>query len=164
MASRPKAEFRLAEAMVLTGILAVYETQAEASAKIPEQWQRFLSLPLPEIKEAETVYGASPCTGDHKIHYLCGVAGTARMPEADFQELALPAGEYAIFTVDEHALRGDTWGWIFDEWIPASGYRERSAPEFERFPKTKGAHTLGTPVELGVPIEQRPTSQQKQKG
>jgi predicted transcriptional regulator YdeE len=73
MADRPNPVFRTIEEVSLIGTMATYNTQAEASEGIPQQWRAFLRT-HPALQSSSRLYGASPCTGDHKIHYLTGLA------------------------------------------------------------------------------------------
>ena len=77
MTDRPNPVFRTAEEVLLTGKMATYGSQAEASQGIPWQWRSFLE-DHPTLRSSSNLYGASPCTGDRKIHYLTGVAQGAR--------------------------------------------------------------------------------------
>ena len=65
----------------------------------------------------------------------------------------LEAGDYAVLQVGDPALLRDTWIWLLRTWLPASGRRERNAPEFERF---TGISEAGFPiglVEVWIPLE-----------
>lgn len=73
MADRPNPVFRTMEEVSLIGTMATYDSQAEASQDIPQQWRAF-RLAHPALEGSSKFYGASPCTGDRKIHYLTGVA------------------------------------------------------------------------------------------
>src|SRR5271169_379575 len=73
MADRPTPVFRTIEEVSLIGTMAIYDSQAEASQGIPQQWRAF-RLAHPALESSSKFYGASPCTGDRKIHYLTGVA------------------------------------------------------------------------------------------
>jgi hypothetical protein len=73
MTDRPNPVFRTAGEVLLTGRMAIYGSQAEASEGIPGQWRLFLGEHS-AVGGGASFYGASPCTGDRKIHYLSGVA------------------------------------------------------------------------------------------
>ncbi|HLI77348.1 MAG TPA: GyrI-like domain-containing protein [Acidobacteriaceae bacterium] len=140
------------ESVSLVGTMAVYGSQAEVAAGVPTQWREF-RLSHPELHPDADFYGASPCTDDHKIHYLTGVAESAQDGSAAGQRLILAAGEYAVVRVEEAARLRDTWVWMLTRWLPASGLRERKAPEFEKF---KGVADDGLPlgpVEIWIPLE-----------
>ena len=147
--------FRTVEKVSLVGTMAIYESQAEASRLIPQQWQEFRRA-HPELGIGARFVGASPCTGDGKIHYMVGVeleGGGSGGVGIGGERLVLEAGEYAVVQVDDPASLRDTWGWIFGTWLPGSGRRERHAPEFERY---SGISDEGLPVgmvEVWVPLE-----------
>jgi AraC family transcriptional regulator len=153
MADRPNPVFRTIEAVSLTGTMAVYNMQAEASEGIPHQWRAFLRT-RPALQGSSKLYGASPCTSDRKIHYLTGIAQDGPESLADGEErLTLEAGEYAVVQVNDEALLRDTWTWLLNHWLPASGRREKHAPEFERYTGISEAGTPIGPVEIWIPLE-----------
>jgi AraC family transcriptional regulator len=146
---------------MLIGTMAIYSSQAEASQRIPHQWREFRQS-HPALGSAR-FYGASPCTGDRKIHYLTGVdqeslaslagEGPHGLSPIAGEHLTLEAGEYAVVRLGDPALLRDTWIWLLTTWLPASGRRERNAPEFERF---TGISDAGLPigaVEIWIPLE-----------
>ncbi len=137
--------------MLLVGTMAVYDSQADASENIPWQWREFL-LANPALKNAK-LYGASPCTGDHKIHYLAGVAEDARENLVGVEHLMLAAGEYAVVRVDDPALLRDTWIWLLRTWLPNSARREKNAPEFERYTALSETGAPIGPTEIWIPLE-----------
>ena len=144
MAERVNPVFRTTEDVLLVGKMATYDSQAEASHGIPQQWRAYrLTHPAPD--NSSKFYGASPCTGDRKIHYLTGVAEQSPERGMGGERLMLEAGEYAVVRVDDTALLRDTWIWLLGTWLPASGRRERNAPESERFTRHFGGrHTHRT--------------------
>jgi len=152
MADRPSPVFRRTDEVLLIGMMATYGTQAEATEGIPKQWRAFLRA-HPEAQKSSKLYGASPCTGDGRIHYLTGVAQEGAEGVEAGERLTLEAGEYAFVRVDDRALLRDTWVWLLNDWLRSSGRRERNAPEFERY---TGISEEGTPigaVEIWIPLE-----------
>lgn len=155
MAYRCNPVFRTIEEVLLIGTMAVYGSQAEASQGIPQQWRAF-RLAHPTLEGSSKFYGASPCTGDHKIHYLTGVAHESPGSVAGGERLTLEAGEYAVVPVDDTTLLRDTWVWLLGDWLANSGRQERNAPEFERFAGISEAGTPIGPVEIWIPLEPLP--------
>jgi AraC family transcriptional regulator len=152
MADRPNPDFRAMEEVSLIGTMAIYNTQVEASEDIPQQWCTFLRN-HPELRGRSRFYGASPCTGDRKIHYLTGIAQES-WESVDYGErLTLVAGEYAVVCVNHEALLRDTWIWLLRHWLPTSGRREKNAPEFERYTSISEAGTPIGPVEIWIPLD-----------
>jgi hypothetical protein len=82
----PRPVFRTSEKVLLIGTMAIYGSQAEASQLIPRQWREFRQT-HPALGSTAKFYGASPCAGDRKIHYLTGV---------DQASLASPVGESSL--------------------------------------------------------------------
>jgi AraC family transcriptional regulator len=152
MTDRPTPVFQTIEQVSLIGTMAIYASQAEASQGIPQQWREFL-LAHPALESGAKFYGASPCTGDRKIHYLTGVADEGPNGVVDGERLTLEPGEYALIHVSDTALLRDTWTWLLRDWLPTSGRREKNAPEFERYTGISEAGTPIGPVEIWIPLE-----------
>jgi AraC family transcriptional regulator len=152
MADRPNPVFRTIEEVSLTGAMAIYDSQDEASQGIPQQWRAF-RLAHPALATSSKLYGASPCTGDRKIHYLTGVVYEGQDGVAGGERLILEAGEYAVIYVNDPALLRNTWTWLLGHWLAASGRREKNAPEFERFSSISEAGTPVGQVEIWIPLE-----------
>jgi AraC family transcriptional regulator len=152
MADRPNPVFRTTEEVLLIGTMTTYNTQAEASDGIPQQWCAFLRT-HPALQSSSKLYGASPCTGDCKIHYLTGIAQEGPESVAGGERLTLEAGQYAVVRVNDGAMLRDTWIWLLSHWLPTSGRREKNAPEFERYSSISEAGTPVGPVEIWIPLE-----------
>ena len=152
MAERPNPVFRTLEDVLLVGSMAVYDSQAEATAGIPHQWRAF-RLAHPALGSSAKFYGASPCTGDRKIHYLAGVAQAGPETVAIGERMTLEAGKYAVVRVDNTASLRDTWTWLLGTWLPLSGRCEKNAAEFERFSGIAEDGTPIGPVEIWIPLE-----------
>lgn len=155
MAEHPIPVYRTIESVLLFGTMAVYDSQAEAAEGIPHQWREFRNS-HPALGSHGGFCGASPCTGDGKIHYLTGVAqdmwdGSVGEP------LNLESGEYAVVQVDDAGLLRGTWMWLLRSWLPVSGRREKNAPEFEKYNDiSESGYPIG-PVEIWIPLEPRAT-------
>jgi hypothetical protein len=77
MAEPPNPVFRMTEDALLIGTMATYDSHAEASHGIPQQWRAF-RLTHSALGSSSKFYGASPCTGDQKIHSLTALPSKAR--------------------------------------------------------------------------------------
>ena len=132
--------------------MSIYDSQAEASQGIPQQWRAFC-LAHPTLGSGSRFYGASPCTGDRKIHYLAGIASESTDGVIGGERLTLEAGEYAVVHVNDTALLRDTWTWLLSQWLPNSGRREKNAPEFERYTSISEAGTPIGLVEIWIPLQ-----------
>ncbi len=152
MTDRPNPVFRTAGQRELIGPMAVYASQADASDGIPRQWREFL-LGHPGLRSSASFYGASPCTDDHRIHYLTGILHDGTQTTVRGERLILAAGDYAVVRVDEPARLRDTWTWLLNSWLPASGRREKNAPEFERFTGISEHGAPVGPVEIWIPLQ-----------
>jgi AraC family transcriptional regulator len=152
MRQYPIPVFRTTESVLLTGTMAIYETQAEASEGIPDQWREFLRS-HPALAGNAEFRGASPCTGDRNIHYLAGVVQENRDGSVSGELLNLEAGEYAVVQVVDAALLRDTWIWLLKTWLPMSGRREKKAPEFEKYAGISETGLPIGPVEIWIPLE-----------
>jgi hypothetical protein len=97
MVDRPNPVFRTIEEVSLIGTMAIYDTQAETSQGIPHQWHAF-RLANPALNSSSKFYGASPCTGDRKIHYLTGVAHEGPNGLVDGERLTLGRESMRSFT------------------------------------------------------------------
>ena len=152
MSGRPSPVFRNAGEVALIGTMAVYHSQPEAAQQIQQQWRAF-RLAHPGLGDNASYYGASPCTDDRKIHYLTGVAQESSEGAVKGEQLILEAGEYAVVRVEDAALLRETWVWLLEVWLPASGRREKHAPEFERITSISEDGTPIGAVEIWIPLE-----------
>jgi predicted transcriptional regulator YdeE len=146
-----RIHFRTIEEVLLIGTMVAYDSQAQASHQIPQQWRAF-RLAHPALGSSSKFYGASPCTSDRKIHYLTGVAQESPESLSAGERLILEAGEYAVVRVNDTSLLRETWIWLLGSWLPNSGRREKK-PEFERFTSISEAGTPIGPVELWIPLK-----------
>ena len=152
MAEHPIPIFRTIQNVLLIGTMAIYDSQAEASERIPHQWREFRNT-HPLLGSHSDFRGASPCTGDRKIHYLTGVAQENWDGSGDGELLNLEAGEYAVVQLGDTGLLRDTWIWLLGSWLPASGRREKKAPEFEKYADISERGFPIGPVEIWIPLE-----------
>ena len=105
--------------------------------EIPRLWDRFVPRidEIAHLAEPQTSYGVM----DHfdeatsQFDYMAGCSVTAvdTLP-AEMQRWEVPANTYAVFTTTLPTL-GQVWGYIYDTWLPASGYRQGAGPYFERY-------------------------------
>ena len=133
--------------------MVTYNSQAEASQGIPQQWRSFL-VDNPALESSSNFYGASPCTlATARFTILPALHMEARESVVGGESLTLEAGEYAVVRVNETALLRDTWTWLLGPWLANSGRREKNASEFERFTSISEAGTPIGPVEIWIPLE-----------
>jgi AraC family transcriptional regulator len=142
MSTMPEPEFRHSRAIQLAGTMVIYNSQAEATEKIPAQWHELLSRLLDRNAAV--------------LHYHCGIDVSDDEPTYLPDRITLEEGEYAVFTVDTVVALRDTWIWALTRWLPSSGRKEKKAPEFERY---SSGITSG-PIEIWIPME--PIQDEKQ--
>ncbi len=145
--------FRTIEEVSLTGAMAHLRIAGGKPLKASRSSGERFRLAHPAFANDSHFYGASPCTGDHKIHYYAAVAHASPESVAGSECLTLEAGEYAVVRVNDVTALRDTWIWLLSSWLPASGRKERHAPEFERFASVSESGTLIGPVEIWIPLE-----------
>lgn len=99
-------------------------------------------------------YGLSFPTGQPgTVDYLAAMAVSlpAEVPQGLIAR-EVPASRYAVFECEMRAI-GETYRFIFAEWLPGAGVRPSpAAPVFEQYPP-EGRESL--PVRIHVPIEKR---------
>jgi len=148
--------FRHEPKRLLAGTMTIYNGQADATENIPSQWAELMSREVPELHTATTLYGASPCSSDGKLHYFTGIELPNYEGVNSPARLTLEAGEYAIFTVPDIADLRNTWIWALTEWLPTSGRKERPTPEFERYTAPYNPQRASGPIEVCIPLEPQP--------
>lgn len=106
--------------MVLAGFRERF-TEATMSG-IPALWARFAPLlgTVPgEVEGAAYGVGVRPCGGEAGFEYMAAVEVDGAAPAGDFDRLAIPALEYAVFEHAGHVTRlCETITGIHREWMP----------------------------------------------
>jgi AraC family transcriptional regulator len=73
-----------------------------------------------------------------------------------FDTLEIPAGKYAVFIHKGTAADAPrTFGYIFGEWLPGSGYELADRPHFEVLPAGYDPFDTQAEEEIWVPIEEK---------
>ena len=107
--------------------------------EIPQLWGKF----APQIDEVQhqaepnASYGLmlfDQESGD--LDYMAGVSveQAGDLP-AGMTRWDVPAASYVVFESTLSAI-GDTFGHIYNTWLPTSGYQQAAAPYFERYGET----------------------------
>ena len=129
----------------------------ENLAGIPALWQRFGPYigHVPGQVDGVT-YGVchnNDDTGGFDYVAAVEVADFASLPK-DFARVRIAGQCYAVFTHGGHVstTRG-TFMAIFNDWLPASGYRMVDAPLFERYDERFDARTGAGGFEIWIPIQ-----------
>lgn len=129
----------------------------ETIAGIPRQWQRFGPY-IGTIKGRIGGIGYGVCCDFDELghfDYVCGVAVTsvADLPP-ELNGVCIPAGEYLVFRHRGHVSGiAATWRAIMNTWLPASGLRTATAPNFERYAEDFDPNTGMGGIEIRIPIE-----------
>jgi AraC family transcriptional regulator len=141
--------------LLIAGLSERYN--AETTAGIPAQWQRFVPH-LGHIpgQVGRTTYGVV-CQGDDagNIEYICGVevSDFSKLPP-ELSRLRIPEQRYAVFTHRDHVSTiRRTWYTIWNKWLPESGYKTAEGPEFERYGKEFDPRSGNGGFEIWVPIK-----------
>jgi AraC family transcriptional regulator len=125
--------------------------------EIPEMWREF-GPRVPEIKnivEDSVAYGISdnmdPDTGE--FDYVAGfeVSDAQEVPEG-MVHWQVPGGRYAVFRTTLPNL-GETFKYVYYEWLPKSGYEHRPGPDLELYEEAFDAKDPDSEFEVYVPIQ-----------
>ncbi|MFL6627883.1 MAG: GyrI-like domain-containing protein [Burkholderiaceae bacterium] len=125
------------------------------SPEIPALWTRFVAR-LPEIaspSEPGVTWGAMQDAGDHLV-YLAAVQADAASSPPDMTLLDVPAGDYAVFEFPFGEI-GKAYPFIFDTWLPGSGYVEDARPLLERYGSDFCPDQPASPMQVRVPVRPR---------
>jgi predicted transcriptional regulator YdeE len=100
--------------------------------EIPQVWGK-LNPRHEEIKHrAGPAYGiCGDLEDDGRFHYLAGyeVSETTDLP-ADMEKWDIPEQQYAVFPCNLKTIH-ETYQYIFETWLPQSGYTRADGPDFE---------------------------------
>lgn len=147
--------FEDGRAMFLTGLREHHKFD-EAARSIPAQWQRFIGLGLIPPTGA-TTYGVM-CRTDQaarRFEYMCAVeVPSFEGLKPDIGRMRIPEQHYAVFTHKGHvATLRQTWDAIWNQWLPASGFRPANTPDFERYDERFNPMTGEGVIEIWFPVE-----------
>lgn len=125
--------------------------------EIPEMWREF-GPRVPEIQNIvsdSVAYGISdnmdPDTGE--FDYVAGfeVSDVPEVPEG-MVHWAVPGGRYAVFRTTLPNL-GETFKYVYYEWLPRSAYEHRPGPDLELYDEAFDAEDPDSEFEVYVPIK-----------
>ncbi|HEY4390376.1 MAG TPA: AraC family transcriptional regulator [Paenibacillus sp.] len=135
--------------------------------EIPEFWQKYMHEQwrdlVPGKKRPEVELGVcTPVDEDGSFRYIIGfeVDNETAVPEG-MAEFLIPEATYAIFTTppadnERFSLAiQETWGVIFRDWIPSSGYEQACSPDFEWYDERCWGDT-DIVMDIYIPVQ--PTS------
>lgn len=104
--------------------------------EIPQLWEQFVPRmdEIAHVAEPHVSYGIMAHNeAMDKLDYMAGHAVTQvdELPPG-MSRWDLPANTYAVFTTTLPKI-GETFGYIFNTWLPTAGYQPVNAPYFERY-------------------------------
>ena len=130
----------------------------ENGAGIPGQWQRFHQVAgdIPR-RIGKVAYGVC-CNGDDagNFDYIAGVevADFSDLPRPFFR-VRIPEQRYAVFAHRDHisTIRRSV-NTIWNQWLPASGFKYADAPNFERYDENFDPMTGNGGFEIWIPVRE----------
>lgn len=127
------------------------------SSEIPQLWTKFMEQ-ASDVQQGihpEVCYGVcdhfDEKTGD--FDYLAAVEVVAdAVQTAPIVKWDLPAQEYAVFTTTLPKI-GETFDYIYQRWLPGSGYQRGMGPEFEFYPETFEPEDPASEFDVAIPVK-----------
>jgi AraC family transcriptional regulator len=158
----PRIEMR--DPLLIAGLSEHYKCE-QGPARIPAQWQRFVSFigRIPDQKGNDTFGVVYNADDEGNMDYLCGVEvrRLSELPQG-LNSLRLPARHYAIFFHPDHvaSIRA-SWNYIWNAWLPQSKLALAEAPVIEHYDERFNPHTGAGGVELWVPLKDASRSSER---
>jgi predicted transcriptional regulator YdeE len=141
--------------------IAVFDTPL--SGQFPKLWGSFPATvnDAPGLEMGHYAYGVElfppNFERDKKFTYIasCAVSDSRKVP-LHLVTRTLPASQYAAFAVPG-GLKGlgDTFGYIYREWLPASNYEVAFPFDMERYDVSKVEHGGEMTIEILVPVKEK---------
>jgi AraC family transcriptional regulator len=127
------------------------------SPEIPELWSRFVQREheINGVLEPSATYGVmqmeAGATGG--LSYLAGlsVSDQAASVPAGMISVTIPAGQYAVFEFPLSEI-GSAFDFIFNSWLPSSGYAQTGSPMFERYGEDFDPTVPSSRMEAHIPV------------
>ena len=130
---------------------------------IPDLWVRFvtawtgLGRQIPEKSYGfcyDEGVGEEGAGKDVPVTYMAAfpVEGPEDAPEG-LEARIVPANRYAVFTSkDGVAGIGEMYRYVFETWMPESGYRRGEGPDFELYDDRFDPETMTGEIDIWVPV------------
>jgi AraC family transcriptional regulator len=127
--------------------------------EIPELWQQF-GPRMDEVAPAAEP-GVSYGLMDNldmergELDYMAGspVNKVEKLPTG-MTQWEVPANTYAVFEATLPTL-GQTFGYIYNTWLPTSGYQQVPGPYFERYGETFNPDDPAAKLSIYIPVEKK---------
>ena len=110
-----------------------------------------------QVAEPRVSYGLmdQPAQAPGQLDYMAGVAVAEAVDlPAGMTSWHVPANTYAVFETTLPGI-GDTFGYIYNVWLPGSGYQQAAAPYFERYPATFTPDDPASTFSIYIPVEKK---------
>lgn len=127
--------------------------------EIPGLWQQFAPRmgELQHLAEPGVSYGLMDNV-DHeagRFDYMaaCAVEKAVDLP-AGMARWDVPANTYAVLETTLPAI-GQAFDFIYESWLPASGYRRAAGPDFERYGEAFNPDDPTSRLSIYIPVEER---------
>ncbi len=131
----------------------IAEMWGRFTPRITEMWGRFTPR-ITEIKDIiDGAFGVcEPAREDGTFRYLAGMAvpGAGQVPEG-MEVWEVPAQQYAVFPTTLPTI-GETYKYIFETWLPGSGYTYAGTPDFEYYDENFDSALEDSTFDIYVPV------------
>lgn len=127
--------------------------------EIPQLWEQFVPRMAEIAHEAEpgVTYGLMGHYDQETgmFDYMAGnvVEKVADLP-AGMTRWEVPANTYAVFETTLPTI-GEAFGYIYNTWLPTSGYQPVAAPSFERYGESFNPDDGNSTLEIYIPVEKK---------
>jgi AraC family transcriptional regulator len=122
--------------------------------EIPQLWDQFVPRmgEVGPVSEAQVSYGLmdnfDPQKGE--LDYMAGnPVGRVEALPTGMARWDVPANTYAVFETTLTTI-GEAFGYIYNGWLPTSGYAQAASPYFERYPETFGPDNAALSIYIPV--------------
>lgn len=109
---------------------------------IPGLWDQFVPRidEIPNMIEKHVSYGLMDHFQANQLDYMAGCSAepTNELP-AGMAQWDVPANNYAVFQATLSTV-GETFDYIYNVWLPATGIQQAAGPYFERYGESFNPH------------------------
>lgn len=145
-------------------LVGTLNTTTMQNLNFTQYWEEFFPLyNQAKHKNNEKFYGTmfmdqdTPFTMDTPINYLVGVpAKVIPDAKAPWTKHTIKGGTYAVFTHRgpvENIM--ETYMYIYNTWLPDSGYAERFGDQFEYYDERFKDQSPDSIIEIWVPVQKK---------
>jgi AraC family transcriptional regulator len=126
------------------------------SPEIAALWPRFVAR-IPEIgspAEPGVTFGAMQDAGNGLLYLAAVQVDAAATTPPGMTRVDVPAGDYAVFEFPFGKI-GEAFPFIFDTWLPGSGYAQDGPLLLERYGSDFCPDQPTSPMQVRVPVRRR---------